>query len=102
MGLRTNEYLMAVLTVVVGITAAQFAQTPESADRGTKSSAGAEGGTRADTRQPSSEGKNAALNILNMSVRLGESLTVEEAIRTKTFWFLCPTWALQGAEGVSP
>jgi len=32
---------------------------------------------------------------------LGDSLTVRQAIRTKSFWFLWWVWALQGAAGIS-
>jgi OFA family oxalate/formate antiporter-like MFS transporter len=93
--------LIAVLTIVVGIIAAQFVQTPERANHAAKPSAGPEGGTQAGTRQPSSEGENAASNKPKTSVRLGESFTLKEAIRTKSFWFLWLTWALQGAAGIA-
>ena len=93
--------LIAVLTIVVGITAAQFVQTPERANHAAKSSAAPEDGTQAGTRQPSSEGENAASNRLKTSVLLGESFTLKEAIRTKSFWFLWLTWAFQGAAGIA-
>ena len=32
---------------------------------------------------------------------LGDSLTVRQAVRTKSFWFLWWVWALQGAAGIS-
>lgn len=100
-GYLQMNILIAVLTIVVGITAAQFIQTPERAGYTAKPAAGAKGETQADTRQASSEGQDAASNRLQMSVKLGESLTVKQAIRTKSFWFLWLTWALQGAAGIA-
>lgn len=95
--------LIAVLTVVVGITAAQFIQTPERAGYGVGPSAGAAGNgeTQAGIKQASAEGKDTASSGAKKSVKLGESLTVKETIRTKSFWFLWLTWALQGAAGIA-
>ncbi len=34
-------------------------------------------------------------------VKIAESLTVRESLRTKSFWFLWLTWAFQGAAGIA-
>ncbi|MFO7772695.1 MAG: MFS transporter [Dehalococcoidia bacterium] len=94
--------LIAVLVVVAGIIAAQFVQTPERAGYAVEPSTGAaNGGTRAGLNQAAAERKDAASSRSQKSVRLGESLTVKETIRTRSFWFLWLTTALQGAAGMA-
>ena len=95
--------VIAIITVAVGIIAAQFVQTPERAGYSVKAWAGApaNGETRAGIKQSSAEVKKASSIGNGKAVRLGESVTVREAIRTKSFWFLWLTWALQGAAGIA-
>lgn len=95
--------LITVLTVIVGIIAARFVQTPERAGYRVEAwpGAGANGETRAGIKQTAVEVKNESSSGTKKAVRLGESLTVKEAIRTKSFWFLWLTWALQGAAGIA-
>jgi OFA family oxalate/formate antiporter-like MFS transporter len=71
---------LAAVALIVGIIAAQFTEAPREI--------------------PSPTGpKSVSPNQLVLEhVR---SLTVRESIRTRSFWFLWATWALQGAAGIS-
>ena len=71
--------LLAIIALVVGVTAAQFTETPE----------------RVGLGKPESEPHEKP------STGLRDSLTVGESVRTKSFWFLWLTWALQGAAGIA-
>lgn len=95
--------LIAILTVIVGITAAQFVQPPERAGYRIEPPTGtvANDETRADIRRASAETELAASGGAKNSVTLGESLTLKEAVRTRSFWLLWLTWALQGAAGIA-
>ncbi|MFO7772694.1 MAG: MFS transporter [Dehalococcoidia bacterium] len=94
--------LIAILTVIVGIIAAQFVQTPERAGYAVEpSTAAANGGTPTGIKQASGETKQVSSSETKNLARLGESLTSKETIRTRSFWFLWLTWALQGAAGIA-
>ncbi len=68
--------LMSVVAVVFGAAAAQFTEPPtQSPDQGQASSA----------------------NLPD----LGRSFTVRQSLRTRSFWFLWFTWALQGSAGIA-
>ena len=71
--------LLAIIALVVGIAAAQFTEIPE----------------RMGLQRPESEPHEKP------SAGLRDSLTVGESVRTKSFWLLWLTWALQGAAGIS-
>jgi len=72
--------MIAVMALLVGLTAAQFTETPERVKL-------AQGGKKDEKLKPESS--------------LGESFTVKESLKTKAFWFLWLTWALQGAAGIA-
>jgi OFA family oxalate/formate antiporter-like MFS transporter len=79
MGYVSMNIVLAIIALAVGITAAQFTETPEKLGL---LGVDPEAGERA-------------------YARLRNSLTVGETIRTRSFWFLWLTWALQGAAGIA-
>jgi MFS family permease len=60
-----------------------------------------EGGSQAGIKQASPEGIDSVSSGSEKSVKPGETLTINETIRTESFWFLWLTWALQGAAGIA-
>ncbi len=82
--LATAGYLwmnicLGTIGLVVGLVAAQFTEVPE---EGLAQPAGA-----------------SATGISPLD--LENSLTVQQSLRTSSFWFLWLTWALQGAAGIA-
>jgi OFA family oxalate/formate antiporter-like MFS transporter len=71
-GYVSMNIVMAIVALSIGITAAQFTEGPEEIP--------------SSPQTPS---------------RVPESLTVSASLRTKSFWFLWLTWALQGAAGIA-
>ncbi len=80
MGYVSMNLMVMIIALMVGVIAAQFTETPERVALSLE--------LESDAQQ-----KTAA--------KLGESLTVGESVRTKSFWFLWLTWALQGAAGIA-
>jgi len=80
MGYVSMSILVAVLALLVGITAAQFTEGPKAV--------------------PSPQ-RSVPESQTEPSVKMTESLTVKESLRTRSFWFLWLTWALQGAAGIA-
>jgi OFA family oxalate/formate antiporter-like MFS transporter len=80
MGYVPMNLTAAVLALIIGIFAAQFTEGPKTAPTPQLTDPGA----------PSKP-----------LVRIKESLTVKESLRTKSFWFLWLTWAFQGAAGIA-
>ena len=79
MGYIPMNIAMAAIASAVGVSAAQLTEMPE----------------RAGLSKPEpQEGEKSPSGM-------GVSLTVAEAIRTKSFWFLWLTMALQGAAGIA-
>jgi len=79
MGYASMNLTLAAIALVVGITAAQFAELPERARLG----------------------RPAPVVPQKAPAQLPRSLTVAESIRTRSFWFLWLTWALMGAAGIA-
>ena len=77
-GYRLMNLEMAVLALVLGLIAAQFAQTPERVENRPAGSAAAS--------QPA---------------RSPEGFSLSEAVKTKSFWSLWLVWALMGAASIS-
>jgi OFA family oxalate/formate antiporter-like MFS transporter len=77
--LRMNIYL-GIIGLVVGLVAAQFTDLPK----------------EVTSPQPAATGATAVL-----PPDLEDSLTVQQSLRTSSFWFLWLTWALQGAAGIA-
>jgi MFS transporter, OFA family, oxalate/formate antiporter len=75
--LRMNIYL-GIIGLVVGLVAAQFTEVPENST----------------PVQPATPGAGP-------STGPEHSLTVQQSLRTSSFWFLWLTWALQGAAGIA-
>ncbi|HAP31625.1 MAG TPA: MFS transporter [Firmicutes bacterium] len=75
MGYLTMNLTLAVVILVVGISASFLTEMPEQAGP-VKASGGA-------------------------GVSLSPSITVRESLRTKNFWLLWFTWALQGSAGIA-
>lgn len=82
MGYIPMNLTVAPLALLIGIIAAQFAEGPKTIPL-PQPPAPASGG------QPMTP------------ATIGESLTVRESLRTKSFWFLWLTWAFQGAAGIA-
>jgi len=101
LGYIAMNRLIAVVTVVMGIIAAQFVQTPERAGYAVEAWALTNGESRAGIKETSVKVKEPSSGRTEKTARLGSSLTVKEAVRTKSFWFLWLTWALQGAAGIA-
>ncbi|MDO9534248.1 MAG: MFS transporter [Bacillota bacterium] len=80
MGYVSMIISIAIISLVVGITAAQFTETPE------RLNLTEEIKTKAEAKLPQ---------------QMAESLTVRESLKTRSFWFLWLTWALQGAAGIA-
>lgn len=82
-GYLPMNVMIAVMALLVGLTAAQFTETPErvKAAQGVK--------------------RDEKIEKIKTGSAPGESFTVKESLRTRTFWFLWLTWALQGAAGIA-
>lgn len=80
MGYVRMNVLLAVISLLVGLTAAQFTETPERTKY-------------ARPEEPRAAEKPPVIQAA--------SLTVAESLRTRGFWFLWLTWALQGAAGIA-
>lgn len=78
------NFAIAAISLLIGITAAQFTETPERIKIVFEEVPGGDTGV---AKQPP---------------QLAEkSLTVKEALKTRNFWFIWLTWALQGAAGIA-
>jgi OFA family oxalate/formate antiporter-like MFS transporter len=94
--------LIAVVTVVTGLVAAQLVQTPEKAGYGVKPMAQETNGeSRASLKETVVVAKQTTSRGAQKPAGLKQSLTVGQSVRTKSFWFLWVTWALQGAAGIA-
>ncbi len=79
-GYHSMNILVALLVLFVGIVSAQFTEVPE----------------RAKLTATANETMPSAVPKQKPKV----SLTVEQAVRTRNFWFLWLVWAFQGAAGI--
>ena len=80
LGYVSMNQVLAVAALVIGVLAAQFTEVPEQII----------GSNAGDKARPAS-----------LAVQAGTALTVRESLRTKNFWFLWLTWALQGSAGIA-
>lgn len=80
MGYVTMTVVLAVVALIVGTVAAQFTATPVKEVNATAAGSG-------------------SLDLA--ALEEARSLTVGQSVRTKSFWFLWMTWALQGAACIS-
>jgi MFS transporter, OFA family, oxalate/formate antiporter len=80
MGYVSMNLTLAVLALLVGIVAAQFTEAPQTVPSPQTPA------HKEETKSP---------------VKIAESLTVRESLRTSSFWFLWLTWAFQGAAGIA-
>ena len=80
MGYAAMNLTVAVLALLIGIIAAQFTEGPQTIP----------------SPQPAPAGKRK-----KPPAQIGESFTLKESLRTRTFWFLWMTWALQGGAGIA-
>lgn len=78
LGYLWMNYTLGAVALVIGLVAAQPTEVPER--------------VITTARMPANPEAVAELN---------HSLTVSQSIRTKSFWFLWTTWALQGAAGIA-
>jgi OFA family oxalate/formate antiporter-like MFS transporter len=82
LGYLPMNLALALLTLAVGLAGAYFARAPDKEERASIAAAFI-------SRRPASSRVPA------------RSLTVQESLRTRSFWFLWITWTLAGAAGVS-
>lgn len=103
MGYEPMNRLLALLIIGTGIVGALFVETPERAGYavGLSVETGQNVGTQADVRSTLSVGRDTASGGSGKAVTVRDSLTVKESIKTRSFWFLWLTWALQGAAGIA-
>ena len=80
MGYIKMNMFIAVVSLLVGLTAAQFTETPERIK------------ITPQTKSPA---------VKEGLATLGRSMTVKESLQTRSFWFLWLIWALQGAAGIA-
>jgi len=80
MGYVAMNLLVAVMALATGIVAARFTESPQ---------------------QPVAQPSPAPTPGEGLHVELGNSLTVRESVRTRSFWFLWLTWAFQGASAIA-
>jgi len=80
MGYVPMNLTLAILALLVGIVAAQFTEAPQ---------------TVLSPQTPANKEETKP------PVKIAESLTVRESLRTRSFWFLWLTWAFQGAAGIA-
>ena len=83
MGYHSMNLSIALLTLFIGLVGAYFARAPQD-------------GTNAAFKESSS-----SLNQRASMKDPAKSLTVQESLHTRSFWFLWITWTLAGAAGVS-
>ncbi|KUO70978.1 MAG: MFS transporter [Desulfosporosinus sp. BRH_c37] len=82
MGYQSMNILVAILVLIVGIVSAQFTEVPERVKLNIEDS------------EPLTS--KAVVPQLKQNV----SLTVKQAVRTRSFWFLWLVWVFQGAAGI--
>jgi OFA family oxalate/formate antiporter-like MFS transporter len=82
LGYQSMNLALALLTLAVGLTGAYFARAPDKEERASIAAA--------LTSRRSARSKVPA-----------RSMTVRESLHARSFWFLCITWTLAGAAGVS-
>lgn len=80
MGYFSMTVVLGLIALVVGIGAAQFTELPQAPQ---------------DSARMGQPGRQKP------SMELIPSLSLREAILTRSFWFLWLTWALQGAAGIA-
>ncbi len=101
-GYEPMNRLLAVLIIGTGILGALFVETPERTGYGGGVAQAVESGVNTDAgRQARSGGNEKASGRTADVVMPAESLTAKESLRTRSFWFLWLTWALQGAAGIA-
>ncbi len=102
MGYEPMNRLLVVLIMATGLIGAQFVETPERLGYATGLSGGAETGpARANGEQNQSRWKNPRAGTTEKPAAVARSLTLKESVKTRSFWFLWVTWALQGAAGIA-
>lgn len=82
MGYQSMNILVGVLVLIVGIVSAQFTEVPER------------------VKLNAEEDKNLSDIVVVPKLKQNVSLTAEQAVRTRTFWYIWLVWAFQGAAGI--
>jgi MFS transporter, OFA family, oxalate/formate antiporter len=102
LGYEPMNLRLALLIVGTGILGAMFVESPERTGYGGGSTPVVESGsTTPAVRQGLSEGEKGDHGRTTSTVIQDYSLTAKESLRTRSFWFLWLTWALQGAAGIA-
>ncbi|MFO7712517.1 MAG: MFS transporter [Dehalococcoidia bacterium] len=103
MGYEPMNRLLAFLIIGTGILGAMFVESPERAGYpGALSSSGSTMGvSRPDAVETPAKGEAMISSGSMEAVTVEDSLTAGESLRTRSFWFLWLTWALQGAAGIA-
>ncbi len=85
MGYVSMNISIAILTMTFGLIGAYFARSPEKAE------------VEASLSRRLQQGQDTS----RLAVEPMRSLTVNESLHTRSFWFLWITWSLAGASGVA-
>jgi OFA family oxalate/formate antiporter-like MFS transporter len=90
LGYVSMNLSIAVLTLMIGLVGANYARSPDSLEKSDSQSAVTN--QYSGKRSQSSSGLDRSME---------RSLSVQESLHTRSFWFLWITWTLAGAAGVS-
>ena len=89
LGYVSMNFSIAVLTLMIGLVGACYARAPDSLE---KSASNSRMTNRYSREKPKSGEREMSQE---------RSLSVQECLHTRSFWFLWITWTLAGAAGVS-
>lgn len=101
MGYGPMNRFLSILIIATGIIGALLVETPERAGYGIPAQPVPGTALQAPAKQGTYSERNSALSRSLRTAAIDESLTVNQSVRTKSFWFLWLTWALQGAAGIA-
>jgi MFS transporter, OFA family, oxalate/formate antiporter len=91
-GYSSMNILIAALTLIFGVSGAYFARAPASFEQRHSSFVEISNDTRSEIK---------GVDFAGHEIRKRRSLTVQESLHTRSFWFLWIVWTLAGAAGVS-
>ncbi len=102
MGYEPMNRLLAFLIVGTGILGALFVESPERAGYPeARPSSGSGSASGSESGQTPAGGRDVTSGRSTEVMTADYSMTARESIRTRSFWFLWLTWALQGAAGIA-
>jgi MFS transporter, OFA family, oxalate/formate antiporter len=101
MGYEPMNRLLSLLIIVTGVIGALLVETPERAGYSTPAQPVPDSVLQASANKGTHNERESAFSGALRTAVKDESLTVNQSIRTRSFWFLWLTWALQGAAGIA-